>query len=329
MNYLIVGLGAVGTVLSSCLNLEKDDKIYALRSTKTPKKIYDIELDVIENLKDKIKIYPNVVFEYDNEPIDIVFITTKSNYLDKVSLTFSKIKKHNPIVICLMNGMGYESYFKGFNTFYGVIMYNAFKRDTKVVLGSKGGLILDEKLEIYLKNRIKNLPLTFAKDIDAYRYRKLWLNTINGFLSILGFSLFQFFEESIKYDFKTFSIFIEYLEETKILFERLNIKSEALPSLDPETLISLMKKILLKEKLNETEQILYHNLPRGKNSTLQSIEKKESTEYEFIGGYLVNLADKIDFSYKINRYVYEKIKEYDKTYQFEFISLDKMLQIFS
>lgn len=328
MNYLIIGLGAVGTVLSSSINLEKEDKIFALRSTKTQKNTYDIDLDVIENLKDKIKISPNIVYQYDDEPIDIVFITAKSNYLDKISATFPKIKKYNPKVICLMNGMGYESYFEDLNIFFGIIMYNAFKKDEKVILGSKGGLILDEKLEVYLKDRIKNLPLTFTCDIDSYRYRKLWLNTINGFLSIFGFSLYQFFEESKKLYYKPFTIFIEYLEETENLFKKLNIKSTVLPSLDPETLISLMKKILLNERLSENEEKLYLNLPRGKNSTLQSIEKKESTEYNFLGGYLVNLADKIDFPYRINRFVYEKIKEYDKTFQFEFINFDNILKIF-
>ncbi|MEJ5273743.1 MAG: 2-dehydropantoate 2-reductase N-terminal domain-containing protein [Spirochaetota bacterium] len=328
MNYSIVGMGAVGTILSASIKLGNEDYIYAIKSKKEGEKILNIDIKVIENLKGIINITPNKVYQYEDEKIDVAFITTKSNYLKNMSSTFSILKKQNPVVISLMNGMGYEQYFDGLKIYYGIIMYNAFKQDSKVVLGSKGGLILDKRLENILKDKIINLPVSFVEDIDSYRYRKLWLNTINGFLSIFGFSLYQFFEESKKLDFKPLKIFIDYLEETKDLFERLKIKSNPLPSLDPETLISLMKKLISDEKLDEKEEKLYLNLPRGKNSTLQSIEKKEETEYQFLGGYLVKLADKINLPYKINRFVNEKISNYDSTLSFEFLSLDKMMRKF-
>ncbi|HPC39219.1 MAG TPA: 2-dehydropantoate 2-reductase N-terminal domain-containing protein [Exilispira sp.] len=328
MNYLIVGMGAVGTILSASIKPGNEDYIYAIKSKKEGEKILSIDIKVIENLKGIINITPNKVYQYEDEKIDVAFITTKSNYLKNMSSTFSILKKQNPVVISLMNGMGYEQYFDGLNIYYGIIMYNAFKQDSKVVLGSKGGLILDKRLENILKDKIINLPVSFVEDIDGYRYRKLWLNTINGFLSIFGFSLYQFFEESKKLDFKPLKIFIDYLEETKDLFERLKIKSNPLPSLDPETLISLMKKLISDEKLDEKEEKLYLNLPRGKNSTLQSIEKKEETEYQFLGGYLVKLADKINLPYKINRFVNEKISNYDSTLSFEFLSLDKIIDMF-
>lgn len=327
MNYLILGLGSVGTILSCSLKLNKTDNIFGLKSKKIEDDFFNINVDVIENLKKEIKLSSNPVQVYKNQPIDYVFITTKSNYLKDMDYIFSDLRKQKPIVICLMNGMGYEGYFKGINTYYGIIMYNAFKKDDKVILGSKGGLILDKKLEKSFEGRFQTIPVSFVEDIERFRYRKIWLNTINGFLSIFGFSLFQYFEESKKLDNKPLKIFIDYLEETKKLFEILKIKTETLPSLDPDNLIKLMKKLLNKEKLTEKEEKLYNNLPKGKNSTLQSIERKEDTEYEFIGKFLVKLAEKSGLQYKINKIITEKIEEYDKKKVFNFIEINDFLKI--
>lgn len=326
MNFLIVGLGAVGTILSSCLKLKGNDKIFAVKSKKSMKTEFDIKLDVIENLKDEIKIKPNPVYQYENQDIDIAFVTLKSNYLKNSKDIFSNLKKKNAKIVCLMNGMGYEDFFKGFEIYYGIIMYNAFRKDDKVVLGSKGGLILEKSLENILKDKFDFIPYSFVEDIDSYRYRKLWLNTINGFLSLFGFSLHQFFYESQKLENKPLLALKKYLIETKELFDKLDITTTCLPSLDPQTLIDLIDKIVKKEKLNEKEEKLYNNLPKGKNSTLQSIESKVDTEYEYLGGYLIKLADKVNYPYTINRFVTEKILQYDKSKNFEYLKLTDILQ---
>ncbi|GEM_PF-1995385 len=334
MNYLIVGLGSVGTILAYSLKLEKDDKIFALRSKKSPEKSIKTEIDVIDYLKDKIKLKNQRdenqinILQYEDEPIDIVFITTKANHLIGMNKTLEKIKLKNPKLICLMNGMGWESYFDDFDRYYGIIMYNAFKNNGKVLLGSKGGLILDKNLENILKNKFDIIPVSFTQNIEDYRYRKLWLNTINGFLSLFGFSLNQFFEESKKLDNRPLAIFKRFLEETKEIYERLKINPVPLPSLDPQTLIDLIHKLLNFQKFDEKEEKLYNNLPKGKNSTLQSIEKREETEYRFLGGYLVKLADKLKSPYKLNRFVNEKIEKYDLTGEFEFLSLNDFLLIY-
>ncbi len=326
MNYLIIGFGAVGTILANSIILDKEDKIYAIKSKKSSEKILKIETDVIENLKDKIKLNKNEIYQYDDEPIDIAFVTIKSNFLDNIVDFLNKLKKQNAKVICLMNGMGWEHYFDGFEKYYGIIMYNAFRKEDKVILGSKGGLILEKKIELILKNRFQTIPLTYAENIDQYRYRKLWLNTINGFLSLFGFSLSGFFEESKKLENEPLIIFKQYLEETEDLFNKLNIKTCTLPSLDPKILINIMDKLINNEILNESEEKLYNNLPKGKNSTLQSIENKESTEYKYLGGFLRDLADKINLQYKLNRFVTNKILEFDRTKKFDFISLNKILK---
>ncbi|MFN3410751.1 MAG: ketopantoate reductase family protein [Exilispira sp.] len=327
MNYLIIGAGAVGTILANCLKLEKEDKIFAIRSKKSSDKILNIEVDIIEHLKDKIKLNKNVIYQYDEEIVNIAFVTVKSNQLENMKDILQTLNCKVSKIVCLMNGMGWEDYFKSFDTVYGIVMYNAFKIDNKVILGSKGGLIIDEAIKPKLEGRISSLPVQYAKDIQQYRYRKLWLNTINGFLSLFGFSLFQLFEESKKYDYKPLIIFKNYLEETGKLFDRLSIKSSVLPSLDPLDLISLIEKIINKKELNQKEEILFNNLPKGKNSTLQSIEKKEETEYRFIGGYLVNIAEKINFQYILNKFVTEKILNYDRTKEFKFIQLSSIMDM--
>lgn len=327
MNYLIIGAGAVGTILAYSLKLEKEDKIFAIRSKKSTDKILNIEVDIIEHLKDKITLNKNYIYQYDEESIDIAFVTVKSNQLEKMQDILQTLNRKVSKIVCLMNGMGWENYIKSFDTFYGIIMYNAFKIDRKVILGSKGGLIIDEAIKPKLEGKISPLPVQYTKYIQQYRYRKLWLNTINGFLSLLGISLFQLFEESKKYDYKPLIVFKNYLEETGKLFDRLSIKSSVLPSLDPINLIGIIEKIIYKKELDQKEEILFNNLPKGKNSTLQSIEKKEETEYRFIGGYLVNLAEKINFQYELNKFVTEKILNYDRTKEFKFIQLSSIIDM--
>ncbi|HOV46521.1 MAG TPA: ketopantoate reductase C-terminal domain-containing protein, partial [Exilispira sp.] len=84
-------------------------------------------------------------------------------------------------------------------------------------------------------------------------------------------------------------------------------------SLDPQDLIELIDKIDKKLELDDRQKNMLVNFTRGKNSTLQSIEQKEKTEYRYIGGYLTKLADKVEFNYQLNRFVTDEIAYYDKT----------------
>lgn len=329
MNILIYGFGAVGTVLSACFKLSKGDNIYIYRRHKVEYPDHIPEIEIAAGIRQKVSLYINPVKFWNKEKIDIAFITLKASSLpDSLSYFKENISK-DAIIVSLMNGMGWEDYFKDYNIHYGLIMYNAYKaNDEKVHLASKGEIILDSGIEKVIKNIAGGLSFSFTDNILNYRYRKLWLNTLNGFLSLFNLSLYEVFNDREKNkDGKILSLFGAFLRETKVLYELLNIKTERFKSLDPEDLIELIDKIDKKLELDDRQKNMLVNFTRGKNSTLQSIEQKENTEYKYIGGFLTKLADKVNYEYCLNRFVTDEIAYYDKTLSLRKID-DKALNQF-
>jgi len=329
MNILIYGFGAVGTVLSACFKLSKEDNIYIYRRHKVEYPDHIPEIEIAAGIRQKVSLYINPVKFWNKEKIDIAFITLKASSLPDSLLYFKENISKDTLVISLMNGMGWEDYFKDYSIYYGLIMYNAYKEnDEKVHLASKGEILLDSRIEGMIKDKVCGLPFVFTDSIPSYRYRKLWLNTLNGFLSLFNLSLYEIFNDREKNkDGKILSLFGAFLKETKVLYELLNIKTERFKSLDPQDLIELIDKIDKKLELDDRQKNMLVNFTRGKNSTLQSIEQKENTEYKYIGGYLTKLADKVECNYQLNRFVTDEIAYYDKTFSLRKID-DKTLNQF-
>ncbi|NLJ05478.1 MAG: hypothetical protein GX435_07255 [Exilispira sp.] len=315
MNILIYGFGAVGTVLSTCFKLSKGDNIYIYRKHKANHHEFVPQVEIATGIRQKVSLFSNPVKFWDKEKIDIAFITLKASTLPDSLLYLNENISKDTLVISLMNGMGWEDYFKDYNIYYGLIMYNAYKEnDEKVHLASKGEILLDSRIEGMIKDKVCGLPFVFTDNISSYRYRKLWLNTLNGFLSLFNLSLYEIFNDKEKNkDGKILSLFGAFLKETEVLYELLSIKTDRFKSLDPQDLIELIDKIDKKLELDDRQKNMLVNFTRGKNSTLQSIEQKEKTEYRYIGGYLTKLADKVEFNYQLNRFVTDEIAYYDKT----------------
>lgn len=247
---------------------------------------------------------------WNKEKIDLILCGIKLNGINKF---YNFIIKNNLIkspVLFIQNGIGFEpqyflsqldkknqdysdkpSYSKllqKIEYYRFIILFNASKDIFKntIFWNTKGKIIIPENFLFkypeyfnvknnYINNDVSSIFVE-VDDITPYVYRKLWLNTTNGFLSVINFSLKQvfYYETHLKY-------FIKFLKETQNLFKISNTKTLKLPALDPIDLINIGEQILnfLKNKFifkNNFEIIKDKNILKNKITIIKY------TLYKFI-----------------------------------------------
>lgn len=324
MKYAVIGIGAVGSIIGAVLS--KSNKNVILIGKKNQIDILNKNGLTIKGLNIKqqsIKATSEIAMLNN---VDIIFICIKSQDTQKLANKIKKYLKKSAIIISLQNGIeNAETIEKITNikTISGIVLFNSFYYKTgecKITL--KKGLILENHSisknisDILNKNGLKSIIID---DIKPYLYSKLIVNLQNAVSSLTN----QTTRRSI-YNKYSREIIVETMKEGLNILKKSNIKIKRLSDIDPVVMIKRL------EKYNSIFLLIgscFTGLKKNaRNSMWQSLNRKKTTEIDYINGVIVNIAKNNNLNAPINKKLIELIKKKEKaSKQYNPIKLKKIL----
>jgi len=331
MKYVVIGLGAVGSIVGGLLTKSGEDVIligkpYQIKSiNKNGIKIIGFNGEtIITNLHASTNLSAI-------KNIDVVFVCVKSQDTFELAHSLKNFLSKSTLIVSLQNGVRNAEILReitGNNVLSAVVLFNAvYSKPGEVILALKGGITLenDKKYRETLLKILNNADLkTIAvDDIESYLWSKLILNLQIAVTALTG----QTIKESIvdKYSRK---IIVEAMKEGIEIVEKSNIKLKTLPSVDPKKMI---------KRLSKSNTFILNIGSRfigikenARNSMWQSLSRGKPTEIDYINGEIVKLAEKNNLEAPINTKLVELIKETEKkhlTENFDPYELKKLLGI--
>lgn len=294
----IVGVGSLGSFFAAKL-ISNRNQVYLLSNSNNSnlKKIKQDGLILIENEKQiKINLQDD---NPGNNSLDLIIILSKSQYTELSCILASKFLRKDGYILSLQNGIGqniiFEKYFN--NIIYG-ITYQAAKLESDGIVQNTGpGLtILQESprsIEIEEIFNNSKIETNISKNFDSIQCGKLLVNSsINPITAIFRINNGKILENSFyKFLMKKLS------KEGEDVIKSMNIN---LPYENTyEKCLSVCKST-------------YHN----HTSMYVDIQKKNTTEIDFINGYLISKAKLNHVKTPFNKFVFYTIKCIEKLYKF-------------
>jgi len=315
MKYAVIGLGAVGSIVSGLLT--KSGENVVLIGKKNQIDIINQNGIRINGIKGSILV-ENVYASSDLSSIkdvDLIIICVKSQDTQNLANNLKQYLKKSALILSLQNGVRNSnilSQITGKKTISGIVLFNAlYSKPGEVILTIRGGLLIEDDKSISgaidgLLNSFKMVGLSSksTKNLEGFQWSKLIVNLQNAVTALTG----QTIKDSI-IDSNSRSILIATMKEGIHVLEKSKISIKTLPDMDPKKIInrlSFYNNIILKIG----SKIM--RLQNARTSMWQSLSRGKSTEIEYINGEIVNLARKNNLKAPINEILVEKIKEAEK-----------------
>lgn len=334
MRYAVIGLGAVGSIISGLLAKSGENVVLIGKKNQVEEiskkgiKINGINSSI---LVENVQVSADLSRVSDS---DVIIVCVKSHDTQNLAEELKKFIKKSTIIISLQNGVRNSQILKDTTenrAFSGIVLFNAlYTKPGEVTLSLKGGLILET--DSLYKEAVKGFIEVLEKfgieskletSIEGYLWSKLIVNLQNAVTALTG----QTIKESIL-NKDSRAIIIATMKEGLSVLQKSGIPYKTLPDIDPKVTIRRLKilnSVLLKIgsrilKLNET----------ARASMWQSLYRGRPTEIDYINGEIVNLAKKHNLEAPINKKLVELVKEAEKankTKSFEASKLKEILNI--
>ena len=308
LNIGIIGLGAIGCLLSS--QMPKDFNVFALPS-KTNLKSVDFQLDKY----DQSSHYSIRVWQ--DERLDVIIICCKATQcLSALALWQHAIDQHSQIVL-LQNGMGQHeliaSKLPNNTIFAASTTEGAYKKEVAHKKDNDDNNKNNYQQHIvhagqgithwgYYSGPNKASKPTLKLDLSQLEGQHKWHNHIEEILFAKLALNAVINPLTVKY----------YCHNGDLLRNQAMTQELEDLCLETERFFTAMKWPLdfnLTEKVKFVAELTAKNL----SSMLQDIQAKRETEIDFINGYLLNKANKINYNLPLHQKLFEHIKSLQRS----------------
>ena len=319
MKIAVIGAGAIGGLVAGYLKKDNQDVLLIARKNQVDA-IKQNGLN-IEGARGKLNINLPAKEKLD-EIVDLVILAVKTHDIDEA------IKQNLPLIkdskiLTTQNGVRAEEIISSRiaekNIFSSIVMFGAtYLKPGKIVHNFEGDLLIgkfSEENTEFLENiegATKNAFNTkIVKNIKGMKWTKLFINMNNCLPAILGRSM----QETFK-DVEISKISINLWKEAKDLADKSEIKLENLPTFPVERIAGLTKMPF------DQAANIYSGIMTGLSkeplygSVLQSIQRRRSSEIDYINGEIVNLARKNNSCAPLNEKMVEMVHEVERSHKF-------------
>ena len=313
MKYAVIGLGAVGGIVSSLLR--KSGKNVTLIGKKN-------QVDVIKKNGLKIKGLNSPIILKDLQvsdnlsaakDVNVVFICIKSQDTEDLAYCLKNVINANTLIVSLQNGvrnsMGLGN-ITGCKILSGIVLFNSIcEKPGEVTLTVEGGILLekDEKYSKIVSNVLNNsgLKTIVVENVEGLLWSKLLLNLQIAVTALTG----QTIRESIV-NRDSRRMIIATINEGADVVEKSGIKLERLPEVDPIRIVKRLNKY--NSFILGIGSRLIGVKENARNSMWQSLSRGKPTEIDYINGEIVNLARMNNLEAPINKKLVKLVKEVER-----------------
>ncbi len=302
---IVVGIGAIGSIISHKMISNGINISMMTRTSKQRNELIKYGLSNENSI-----VYADNVYSISAIPktkFDLIIISTKTTAIESLMNKISTFIHSDGIILFIQNGYIYDT----------VSRYSLFKQSVRGIAGFGGRKTGSHQFQQFTKgslhigsymnnnaniDRITNL-LGKAIDIEIYDnimdvvWSKLAVNcTLNGISSVTGMKIGELFSNN-----KTFWLMKRIFNEVSNVAHKLGYKIISI-SFDPCVFqCEPIDGYLVKQ--------LAYKYKDSISSTLQSIINGNKTEYDYIGGAVVNKAKKLGINVPFNAYITELISD--------------------
>ncbi len=327
MEIAVIGIGAVGTIISARFAQQGQKTYVVCKHEETLKKVQEHGLRVIGvkgRYSVKANIEPVLLIEDLPDNLDAILYVTKTIDLEEaIERSLNKLKK-NGTIITTQNGVLEEELSEKYSkynflastiSFGATLLGPAYSQQTssgEIIVGRIDGKTpsteVDKKI-FSLYNKIE--PTTWTDNIIGYKYSKLLINSaISSLGAVSGLTLGEMMKrKNTRLAFlRIISEGVEVADRNNINLEklnRLNFYNLAIPlrGYDPTKFsYGMFKRHLILKLVGKK----YQNL---KSSMLQSIERGRKTEIEHLNGHLVKRGEQLNSDIRLNKYIVALVKK--------------------
>lgn len=305
---LVAGAGAIGGITAALLKKASHDVEIVVRTEEYARTITETGIE-ITGFRGKhlvrIPAYPSASSISNKK--DIILLATKAADMALVAHSLKNVTKEDGFFISMQNGMcendlasvvGKEKVI-GCVTGWGATM----ESHGKLIMTSGGefiigypGRVADDRLYDIAEILSSVVPTRVTDNITGHKYSKLMINSC---ITTLGAVSGLYLGEMLSHR-KIRNIFTEIIREAIKVADRKGIKAEIFAGrLD-------FKEFIRKEGL--MADLRRHLMIRAtgfkyrklKSSSLQSLERKQPTEIDFLNGYIVKNGNELGVDVPVN-----------------------------
>ncbi len=316
LSFLIIGAGAVGGITAALMKNGRHDVEIAVRTADYASLITEkgIEINGVRGHHIvKIPAYSSGVAVPGKK--DIVVLATKASGLTEAAREYSTALKENGYVVSLQNGICEDELAAvlGKNRVIGCVTGWGATMEShgKMTMTSNGDFMLgypdrepDDLLRAVAEALTAVVPSGVTGNIIGHKYAKLIINScITSLGAICGLKLGRMLSRK-----KIRRIFIEIIREAVAVSEKMQIRIEIFSGrLD-------FKKFIENNPFSDLRRHLmilaiglkYREL---KSSSLQSLERGQRTEIDYLNGYIVSHGLELGVDIEINSLIVKMIHE--------------------
>jgi 2-dehydropantoate 2-reductase len=326
MKIIIIGAGAVGGVIAGYLSHVGQEITLVCKHRQIVETINNHGLR-IEGIRDNLITYPQSIIEISqvSEKPDIVLIATKAYHVETVAETILPYLKDDSLVVSLQNGICEDrlAAIVGKNRTIGcVVEWGAtLLGPGRMELTSLGRFIIGE-LNGQITHRLfvlrsileKVFPVEITDNIYGARFSKLIVNATTSTLgAVTGMQLGELLMTRLARN-----AFLQIVTEAVNIADQLGIKLEKIANklspydlkLTPEERSQKLAFSLLKKHI--IIMLIGFKYRKLKSSSLQSLERKQNTEVEYLNGYLVQKGIECHVPTPFNSRLVDMVKEIEQ-----------------
>ncbi len=315
---LVVGGGAVGGVIAGYIARSGRDIEVLTKSVDYAATLEHKGITIhagVETFTVPMHAYNNV--KKIKEKKDIIFLAVKSDDLTEALKEIEPLLKANTAVVSLQHGLHFDTMEKSVGldrAYYALVGWGAslndfgdlnFKKTGTIILGHKNFLKLDDEMQ-FLSSLLRPISsLSISRNIIASLYSRLILaSCVNSLGALTGWTLGEMVHRK-----KVRHLFVEIIREGLALAESLHIPVERpLPFIRYEKIVAAHSSFA---RFKAHSAIRRLGIRHGAvvSSSLQSLERGQKSEIDFMNGAIATLSGTRGLFAPINERITEMVHE--------------------
>jgi 2-dehydropantoate 2-reductase len=317
LSILVIGAGAVGGITAALLRLAGHDVEIAVRNEELASLISEKGIEINGVCGNHIVQIPAYSQAADiNGRKDVLLLATKATDMIDAARIFMPVLKENGYLVSLQNGICEEDLIRelgkdkviGCVTGWGATM----EHHGKVSMTSGGDFILgypekepDDFLQLVADVMLSVVPVRVTGNITGHKYSKLIINScITSLGAICGMYLGSMLSKK-----KIRRIFIEIIREAVAVSDKMQIKIEIFSGkLDFRDFV-MKNDILADIRRHLLIMAIGVKYRRLKSSGLQSLERGQRTEVDYLNGYIVKHGISMGVDVPVNSIIVKMVHE--------------------
>jgi len=317
LSYLVIGAGAVGGITAALMKKAGYNVELAVRNRNLASLIEEkgIETDGVCG-KHIVKMPAYYSLSDVKQKKDIVLLATKAYDMINAIRSAEAFLKKNGYIVSMQNGIcadGIESV-AGKNRVIGCITGWGATMESpgKLIMTSNGDFIIgypgkepDDLLGAVAEALSNVVPVRTTGNITGHQYSKLIINScITSLGAICGLHLGKMLSSR-----KIRNIFIEIIREAVKVAEKMHIKTEIFAGKLDFVRFVRSDNLLAGLRRHLTIMAIGYKYRKLKSSSLQSLERGQPTEIDYLNGYIVRHGKEYGVNVPVNSAIVKIIHE--------------------